>query len=101
MVVVIRGLHGKLLECRELTLNAVEPRAVGEQGFYDATAHMATISEIMNSGSTSDRFVWSPNSTTTLTAAAASNQATDWTNSYGIPGFPTVGQNLQTRVFTH
>ncbi len=29
MVAVIRGLHGKLLERRELTLNAVEPRAVG------------------------------------------------------------------------
>ena len=39
--------------------------------------------------------------TTTLAAEAASNNATDWTNGYGLPGFPTVGQNMQSRVFTN
>ncbi|MBI2108890.1 MAG: hypothetical protein HYT93_01760 [Parcubacteria group bacterium] len=85
----------------KLFSDSAEPSGVQAGCFYDATAHMGCVSALENSASTTDRFIWSPNSTTTLTAAAASNNATDWTNSYGLPGFPTVGQDMQTRVFTH
>jgi len=66
-----------------------------------AGANMTCVRILENSASTTDRFIWSPNSTTTLSAATASNSANDWTNSYGLPGFPTVGQDMSTRVFTH
>jgi len=51
--------------------------------------------------STTDRFIWSPNSTTTPEATAAKNDNIDWTNSYGLPGFPGLGQNMTARVFSH
>ena len=85
----------------KLLADTAEPSGVQEDGFYNATAHMSTVNAVNNSASTTDRFVWSPNSTTTLTAAAASNSATDWTNGYGLPGYPSVGQDMSTRVFTH
>ncbi|MBI4130667.1 hypothetical protein HY468_05090 [Candidatus Roizmanbacteria bacterium] len=84
-----------------LMTDTAEPADVQENGFYDADAHMSTVAEVNNSASTTDRFVWSPNSTSTLAAEAASNSATDWTNGYGLPGYPTVGQDMATRVFTH
>ncbi len=85
----------------KLLADTAEPSGVQEGGFYNATAHMSTVNQVNNSASTTDRFVWSPNSTTTLTAAVASNSATDWTNGYGLPGYPSVGQDMSTRVFTH
>lgn len=84
-----------------LLTDTAEPSGVQANAVYDASAHMSTVNEVNNSASTTDRFVWSPNSTTTLAAEAASNSATDWTNGYGLPGFPSVGQNMPTRVFTH
>lgn len=73
----------------------------GFNSFFDANANLGPVDPLESSASTTDRFIWSPNSTTTLTAAAASDSAVDWTNSYGLPGFPSAGQDLQTRVFTH
>lgn len=84
-----------------LMSDTAEPSGVQAGAVYDASAHMSTVREVLNSASTTDRFVWSPNSTTTLIAETASNSATDWTNGYGLPGYPTVGQDMPTRVFTH
>jgi len=85
----------------QLLSDTAEPSGVQATCFYDATAHMSCVDDVNNSASTTDRFVWSPNSTTTITATAASNNATDWTNSYGLPGFPTIGQDMPIRVFSH
>ncbi len=84
-----------------LRSDSAEPSDVQQAGFYDATGHMTTVNSLLNSASTSDRFIWSPNSTTTISAAAVDQNSTDWTNGYGLPGFPSVGQGLPTRVFSH
>jgi len=45
--------------------------------------------------------VWSPMSTTTLQANDATFEAyTDWTNGYGLPGFPAVGSDFLIQVWT-
>ncbi len=54
----------------------------------DTSAATGTVTSL-NSGS---NFIWSPNSTTT----AALTGDNDWTNGYGLPGFPTSGL-IQTR----
>ncbi|MBI1999530.1 MAG: peptidoglycan-binding protein [Parcubacteria group bacterium] len=85
-----------------LLSDTAEPKDVqGDNSFFNAAAHLGPVDALEGSASTTDRFIWSPNSTTTITAAAASDKAVDWTNSYGLPGFPSVGQDLPTQVFTH
>lgn len=44
--------------------------------------------------------VWSPFSTTTPVADSASESNLDWTNGYGLPGFPSPGQNLDSQTYT-
>jgi hypothetical protein len=70
-------------------------------GVHSANLHLAQVVEIENGASTTDRFIWSPNSTTTSSAAASEETNEDWANSYGLPGFPGVGQNMPIRVFSH
>ena len=86
-----------------LTIALLSDTAIlgGGIAFHDSTAHLASVRAIGNSASSSDRFVWSPNSTTTVTATVASNSIVDWANGYGLPGFPSVGQDMTTRVFNH
>jgi hypothetical protein len=50
---------------------------------------------------TADEFIWTPFSTTTPTSANTADTNLDWTNSYGLPGFPGLGQDMPVRVFSH
>jgi hypothetical protein len=51
---------------------------------------MGTYAEV-----TGSNFVWSPMSTTTLQANDATFEGfRDWTNGYGLPGFPGLGQSF-------
>ncbi|HEY4482888.1 MAG TPA: hypothetical protein VI953_01810 [Candidatus Paceibacterota bacterium] len=62
---------------------------------------MGSVYSIQNSASSSDKFVWTPFSSTTpavLTAAMQLNA--DWTNSYGVPGF-NVSQDLPAQSFSN
>ena len=54
-------------------------------------------------GSTTDRLLWTPFSTTTPPSAgtAAMNALLDWANSYGLPGFPSPGQSMSVQSFSH
>ena len=63
---------------------------------------MSTVSgiEADNTASTTNYMVWTPFSTTTSATTAAINANLDWTNSYGLPGFPSVGQNMSSRTFS-
>ncbi|MDP3726128.1 MAG: hypothetical protein Q8R36_02935 [bacterium] len=99
-VSTLTSANTETLSIRLMT-DTAEPADVQELGFHNADFHMSIVQNINASASTTDRFVWSPNSTTTQSAAAASNDSTDWTNGYGLPGFPTVGQDMPTRVFTN
>ncbi len=46
------------------------------------------------------RFLWTPFSTTTPANTAAVNANQDWSNSYGLPGFPAVGQSFTAQTWT-
>ncbi|MEN9614105.1 MAG: hypothetical protein RLZZ347_412 [Candidatus Parcubacteria bacterium] len=48
----------------------------------------------------SGNIVWSPFSTTTAVADSATESNLDWTNGYGLPGFPAPGQNLDSQTYT-
>ncbi|MBU4116104.1 peptidoglycan-binding protein [Patescibacteria group bacterium] len=54
----------------------------------------------LSTASTTNNIIWSPSSTTTVTATAADEAKLDWTNGYGLPGFPSVGSNFPVQVFT-
>ena len=62
---------------------------------------MGSVYSIQNSASSSDSFIWTPFSTssapTVLTTAMQSNA--DWTNSYGLPGYPSTGQRFPLQTF--
>jgi hypothetical protein len=63
-----------------------------------------SVDEINTSGATTKYFIWTPYSTSTLPVnTAAYEDNADWTNSYGLPGFPAVGQSfpVQTWSVTH
>lgn len=59
---------------------------------------MGTVSVI--DATTNDRVIWSPFSTTSPSSGSAAENNLDWTNGYGAPGFPTVGQDFAPRSFT-
>ena len=61
------------------------------------TTHLATSSPLLSGYNT----VWSPMSTTTLQANTAEAEGNDdWTNGYGLPGFPSVGSDFPVQVWT-
>ena len=50
---------------------------------------------------TTDNFIWSPISTSTLQATdQALETYNDWTNGYGLPGFPAVGTDFPVQTWT-
>ncbi len=64
-----------------------------------STGLVFSVAQIEGSASTSDNFIWTPFSTTTPQATAGINSNADWTNGYGVAGYPAVGQSFSARVF--
>ncbi len=56
--------------------------------FVDNTL-MGTVAGVEAGSGNADNIVWSPFSTTTPEATAATQSNLDWTNGYGLPGFPS------------
>lgn len=57
---------------------------------YPACASlMCTVTLVEAGSANTDNIIWSPFSTTTPVATAASESNLDWTNAYGMPGFPS------------
>lgn len=54
-----------------------------------------------DTASGTENIIWTPFSTTTPTTSNTADGNNDWTNGYGAAGFPGVGQDMQTRVFSH
>ncbi|PIT96887.1 hypothetical protein COT82_00800, partial [Candidatus Campbellbacteria bacterium CG10_big_fil_rev_8_21_14_0_10_35_52] len=50
---------------------------------------MGTVTTVEAGNDNTDNIIWSPFSTTTPVATAASEDNLDWTNGYGLPGFPS------------
>ncbi len=65
------------------------------------TTLMGTVAEVETNVATEGNFIWTPFSVTSPQTGAGINGNDDWTNGYGIPGFPGIGQNMQVRVFSH
>jgi hypothetical protein len=51
--------------------------------------NMGTVTSVELGAANTDNIVWSPFSTTTPVATAATQSNLDWTNGYGMPGFPS------------
>jgi hypothetical protein len=50
---------------------------------------VGTVTTVEAGAADTDNIVWSPFSTTTPVATAATQNNLDWTNGYGLPGFPS------------
>ncbi len=50
---------------------------------------MGTVAGVEANDTNLDNIIWSPFSTTTAEAATATHSNLDWTNGYGLPGFPS------------
>ena len=50
---------------------------------------MGTVATVEDGASNVDNIIWSPFSTTTPVATVATQSNLDWTNGYGMPGFPS------------
>ncbi len=88
----ISGLSAANTETLNVNLRA-------DSAYPSLAENMGTVSTV-EAGSV-DNFVWTPFSTTTPTQTAAMNSNLDWTNGYGVPGYPSVGQDFAVRVFSH
>ena len=76
---------------------------LGRVGNGTTTEDAGNSYSVEATASTTDRFVWTPFSTTTPPSAgtAAMNALQDWTNGYGVPGFPSLGQDMSAQSFSH
>ena len=50
---------------------------------------MGTVATVEAGSANTDNIIWSPFSTTTPVADSATESNLDWTNGYGLPGFPS------------
>ncbi|MEK7531318.1 MAG: hypothetical protein AAB545_00060, partial [Patescibacteria group bacterium] len=50
---------------------------------------MGTVTTVEAGSAATDNIIWSPFSTTTAVATAATQDNLDWVNGYGLPGFPS------------
>lgn len=85
-----------------LTSNNVESLNVqlaGDAAYPSLAGLMGTTATV--AADANNALVWTPFSTTTPTTGTAAQSNLDWTNSYGAPGFPGLGQDMPLRVFSH
>ncbi|MBI3114448.1 MAG: peptidoglycan-binding protein [Candidatus Harrisonbacteria bacterium] len=90
----VTGLTSNNVESLNINLSAdtVYPSLVGLLG------KAATVDAVATTG---ENVIWTPFSTTTPTTASTADDNFDFTNGYGAAGYPGVGQDFQTRVFSH
>ncbi|MCH7943659.1 MAG: hypothetical protein IIB67_10565 [Proteobacteria bacterium] len=62
---------------------------LADTSFPALAGGMGTVVNIEAGGAATDNIVWSPFSTTTPVVTAAVEDNLDWTNGYGMPGFPS------------
>ncbi len=61
---------------------------VADTSYPSCASLMCTVTEVEAGSAATDNIVWSPFSTTTPIATSATEGNQDWTNGYGLPGFP-------------
>lgn len=55
---------------------------------FPLNTSMGSVSAVDDGSGNTDNIIWSPFSTTTPVATSATESNQDWTNGYGLPGFP-------------
>jgi len=72
---------------------------LADTSFPSCASLMCTVTEVEAGSAAVDNNIWTPFSTTTAEATAATHNNVDWVNSYGMPGFPS-NNNFPTQSFT-
>ncbi len=62
---------------------------LADTSFPSQASLMGTVTEVEAGAANVDNIIWSPFSTTTPEATSATQSNLDWTNGYGLPGFPS------------
>ena len=70
-------------------VDSVSLALLADTSFPSQASLMGTVTEVEAGSAATDNIVWSPFSTTTPVATAATQNNLDWTNGYGMPGFPS------------
>ncbi|MEK7567834.1 MAG: peptidoglycan-binding domain-containing protein [Patescibacteria group bacterium] len=70
-------------------VDSVSLALLADTSFPSQVSLMGTVTEVEAGTDNTDNIVWSPFSTTTPVATAATQNNLDWTNGYGLPGFPS------------
>jgi len=73
---------------------------LSDTSYPSLTSLMGTVAGVEANSAAQDNIIWSPFSTTTPAADAASESNLDWTNGYGLPGFPSVGQDFPVQSWS-
>jgi hypothetical protein len=69
-------------------------------GTLMGTAAQVAAAQGGNASTAASNIIWSPFSTTTASADAVTESNLDWTNGYGLPGFPAPGQDFAVQSFS-
>jgi hypothetical protein len=62
---------------------------LADTSFSSCASLMCTVTLVEAGSGNTDNIIWSPFSTTTPVATAATEDNLDWVNGYGMPGFPS------------
>jgi len=62
---------------------------LADTSFPSLANNMGTVTSVEAGVANTDNIMWSPFSTTTPVATSATEDNLDWTNGYGLPGFPS------------
>ena len=62
---------------------------LADTGYPACASAMCTVTLVEAGGAALDNIIWSPFSTTTPVSTSDSESNLDWTNGYGLPGFPS------------
>ena len=70
-------------------IDSVTLALLADTSYPSLANNMGTVTTVEAGSANTDNIVWSPFSTTTPVATAATQDNLDWTNGFGMPGFPS------------
>lgn len=70
-------------------IDSITLALLADTSYPSLSGLMGTVTTVEAGSANTDNIIWSPFSTTTPEATAATQNNLDWTNGYGLPGFPS------------
>ncbi|MEK7538556.1 MAG: hypothetical protein AAB552_01815 [Patescibacteria group bacterium] len=70
-------------------IDSITLALLADTSYPSLSGNVGTVTTVEAGSADTDNIVWSPFSTTTPVATAATQSNLDWTNGYGLPGFPS------------